>query len=117
MADTVNVAESPGSFVWDADPLRVKAAEGAGVTTSFTVAGGEVIDPLAPLIVRVRPGVPVGAMLEVSTARVEEVDPLTIGFGLKEAFALDGRPLTLKATASAKPLLAVSVMAKLAICP
>lgn len=65
-----------------------------------------VTPPLVPVIVNVY--VPVVVFLHVDT---ESVDADVVGFGLKDAEPLKGRPLTLSETLPLKPLTGVTVTA------
>lgn len=74
-------------------------------TTKVTVVEW-VSDPLLPVIVSVK--VP-SAVLELVVTLMVLPDPPLIGFGLNEALAPEGRPLTLRVTLPVKVPTAVTV--------
>jgi len=88
----------------------------SGVTGTVTVRANvveRVSPPPAPLMVTLV--VPVAAVLDA--ARVNVLPPLVVEAGLNVAVTPLGNPLALKATASAKPLLRVMVIALFAVKP
>lgn len=74
-------------------------------TTRVTVVEW-VSDPLLPVMVSVK--VP-SAVLELVVTLMVLPDPPLIGFGLNEALAPEGRPLTLRVTLPVKAPTAVTV--------
>lgn len=75
-------------------------------TTRVTVVEW-VSDPLLPVMVSVK--VPSAVLELVVTLMVLLPDPPLIGFGLNEALAPEGRPLTLRVTLPVKAPTAVTV--------
>jgi hypothetical protein len=74
----------------------------------------EVIAPLDPVIVTV--AAPTVAVFDATKVRVEPAEPVTVT-GLKVAVTPAGRPVAVKATAPAKPLIAETVMLVAAVDP
>ena len=74
----------------------------------------DVIAPLEPVIVTV--AAPTVAVFDATKVRVEPAEPLTVA-GLKVAVTPAGRPVAVKATALAKPLIAETVMLLAAVDP
>ena len=74
----------------------------------------DVIAPLEPVIVTV--AAPTVAVFDATKVRVEPAEPVMVT-GLKVAVTPAGRPVAVKATAPAKPLIAETVMLLAAVDP
>ena len=100
-----------GNEIAAGDTERVKF--GSAVTVSV-MAAVSTVDPLVPVIVTVAaPTVAVAVAVKVSVLPAEPV----IEAGLKLAVTPAGRPLTVKATALSKPLIAETMTLLVAVVP
>ena len=86
---------------------------GSAVTVRMSVAVS-MVEPLVP--VTVKDALPTVAVFDATNVRVLPAEPVTED-GLKLAVTPAGRPLTLKATAPSKPLIAETVMLLDALVP